>query len=72
MTDDRSPHIEVIHRRACAAGEPGYIDPTSGLYVQTALQLGRQETCCGAGCRHCPWPAEAQRAAGRPTIREDG
>jgi len=64
------PSIEAIHRAACAAGEAGYLDPRTWLFVQTAVQLGSLPTCCGSGCRQCPWPAEAQRSAGRATIRK--
>lgn len=38
---------------ALLAGEPGYIDPTSGLFVQTARTLWERGACCGQGCRHC-------------------
>lgn len=63
------PRVMVLHDRAVAQGQPGYFDPDSGLFVLTAAHLGRQSTCCGKGCRHCPWPPEAQRAAGRPGSR---
>jgi len=50
-------------------GEEGYLDPTTGLYVMTADTLRARGKCCGSGCRHCPYPADEQRAAGRPIIR---
>ena len=43
----------VLHREACRAGRPGYIDPSTGAYVFTAAQL-QARPCCGNGCRHCP------------------
>lgn len=58
--------IMALHDRAVAQGQAGYFDPDSGLFVLTAAHLRKQPTCCGKGCRHCPWPPEAQRAAGRP------
>lgn len=54
---------------ACLAEEAGhrtYVDPESGYTVFTARALSEQGKCCGSGCRHCPYPAEEQRRAGRP------
>jgi hypothetical protein len=48
--------VQAAHDRAVAAGEPGYLDPGSGLFVLTATYLRDRGTCCGHGCRHCPWP----------------
>ena len=48
--------MQAAHDRAVAAGEPGYLDPDSGLFVLTAAYLRARGTCCGNGCRHCPWP----------------
>lgn len=42
------------------------MDPDTGLFVMTSHYLREQGECCGNGCRHCPWPAAEQRAAGRP------
>ncbi len=47
--------IDEAHRRAQAAGEPGYLDPTTGLFVMTADYLRARGTCCDSGCRHCPY-----------------
>jgi hypothetical protein len=63
--------IEGLHSAATHAGEPGYIDPTLGLFVLTADSLRRQGRCCGGGCRHCPFSAEEQVQAGRKIIRQD-
>jgi hypothetical protein len=43
------------HARAMAHGEPGYLDPRSGLFVMTASYLAARERCCASGCRHCPY-----------------
>eukprot|EP00906_Rhabdomonas_costata_P002496 RCo003946 len=47
--------IEEAHARAMAAGEMGYFDPETGLFVFTALQHLNRGYCCGSGCRHCPY-----------------
>ncbi|MBL8777636.1 MAG: hypothetical protein JNK12_16965 [Acidimicrobiales bacterium] len=46
----------ATHLAAVRAGEPGYFDPDSGLFVLTAITLAARERCCGEGCRHCPYP----------------
>eukprot|EP00947_MAST-08B_sp_MAST-8B-sp1_P003082 g3082.t1 len=51
--------IWAIHEAACAAGEDGYMDPVSGLFVFTALAAERRGKCCGSGCRHCPFDHSA-------------
>lgn len=53
--------IVAAHRRAVEAGEPGYLDPTSGLFVLTAATLWERGTCCEQGCRHCPYLERASR-----------
>lgn len=57
------------HAAAVARGEGGYFDPATGLFVMTAPTLAAQGRCCGRGCRHCPFSAEDQRAAGRLRVR---
>lgn len=52
------PHRSEILRRhaaAVAAGEPGYADPGTGLFVLTSAELAARGACCGSGCRHCPY-----------------
>ena len=63
--------IQRIHEAACKRGDAGYPDPQTGLLVLTSAYLRGRGYCCGTGCRHCPYSAEEQRQAGRPTIRED-
>jgi hypothetical protein len=45
----------AAHDAAVAAGEPGYDDPATGLFVFTAAYLKARGTCCDSGCRHCPY-----------------
>ncbi|MFI6759613.1 DUF5522 domain-containing protein [Micromonospora sp. NPDC050417] len=47
--------IVAAHAAALAAGQAGYQDPATGLFVLTAGFLARRGTCCGRGCRHCPY-----------------
>ncbi len=65
-----SAAARAAHDAADARNQDGYIDPDTGLFVMTAGRLRRQGVCCGRGCRHCPWPAEEQRRAGRRQIRD--
>lgn len=59
--------IQRIHDSASQRGDSSYIDPSSGLLVMTAAYHLRRGFCCGAGCRHCPYPPDVQAEAGRPT-----
>jgi hypothetical protein len=43
------------HAAALAAGDPGYLDPATGLFVITAKTHADRGRCCGNGCRHCPF-----------------
>lgn len=65
------PHVERIHVAACKRGDNGYVDPQTGLMVLTAHYLEKRGYCCGAGCRHCPYPPDEQARAGRPADRDD-
>ena len=47
--------ILAAHAAAIAAGEPGYADPETGLYVLTAAYFAARGECCESGCRHCPY-----------------
>ncbi|HLL66895.1 MAG TPA: DUF5522 domain-containing protein [Micromonosporaceae bacterium] len=49
------PAIVHAHAAAVDAGEAGYLDPETGLFVLTASFLADRGTCCGRGCRHCPY-----------------
>jgi Family of unknown function (DUF5522) len=51
----RRAEVLAAHAGALAAGSPGYPDPATGLFVQTAASLLDRGECCGNGCRHCPY-----------------
>ena len=51
--------ILIAHRHAMAAGESTYRDPATGLQVLTAAFLAERGSCCGSGCRHCPYVRDA-------------
>jgi hypothetical protein len=51
----RRTEILAAHAAALSTGEAGYQDPATGLFVLTAGFLAHRGTCCGRGCRHCPY-----------------
>ncbi len=53
------PPWVAIHEAANAAGERQYRDPETGYRVFTEHELRQRGSCCGCGCRHCPWGHEA-------------
>ncbi len=56
--DARHPGFDeamAAHRASVAAGRPGYLDPTTGLFAMTAVYLRDRGSCCDRGCRHCPF-----------------
>jgi len=55
---------EEAHDDAVRAGREGYLDPATGFWVFTEAALLDRGTCCGSGCRHCPY-GEAERDSGR-------
>lgn len=63
-----APQAQRAHDEAVERGENGYRDPDTGFFVMTEAYLRARGKCCGSGCRHCPYPADQQRAAGRPWI----
>lgn len=50
------PDVVAAHDAAVAAGRDWYPDPATGFMVLTAEFLAARGTCCGSGCRHCPYP----------------
>lgn len=53
-----APHraeILAAHAAALEAREPGYLDPSTGLFVITAAEHVRRGHCCANDCRHCPY-----------------
>jgi hypothetical protein len=57
MPADPAYQAEIIkvHDDTLAAGSAGYLDPRTGLFVLSAGFLAARGTCCGRGCRHCPY-----------------
>jgi hypothetical protein len=51
--------IVAAHENAIVKGEPGYLDPMTGLFVMTAIYLWERGECCDSGCRHCPYLARS-------------
>jgi hypothetical protein len=51
----RRRDILAAHAAALAAGQAGYLDPGTGLFVLSAGFLAARGTCCGHRCRHCPY-----------------
>ena len=51
----RRAEILAAHRAARVAGAATYVDPATGYLVLTSDELARRGTCCGQGCRHCPY-----------------
>jgi hypothetical protein len=47
--------ILAAHAKALHAGDAGYLDPRTGLFVLTAGLLADRGYCCERGCRHCPY-----------------
>lgn len=61
MSDELSAEIVAAHDAAVSAGEPGYIDPETGLFVLTAAYLAERGFCCEQGCRHCPYSSDGRK-----------
>jgi hypothetical protein len=57
MSTERSAGaaIAAAHAKAIEAGDDGYLDPATGLFVFTTAYLAAVGTCCDSGCRHCPY-----------------
>lgn len=53
------PQAAALHTAAEAAGRDHYLDPLSGRRVATASALRALGSCCGLGCRHCPYEGSA-------------
>ena len=54
-THPRAGEALAAHAAAVEAGAATYVDPISGYRVLTAQTLADRGTCCGLGCRHCPY-----------------
>jgi Family of unknown function (DUF5522) len=57
LASDHPGRAEILaaHSAALLAGDAGYIDPFTGLFVLTAGYLAERGSCCTRGCRHCPY-----------------
>jgi hypothetical protein len=55
VDDPARAEILAAHARSLVAGDAGYADPVSGLFVFGAAFLAERGTCCDSGCRHCPY-----------------
>lgn len=58
LDDPRRAEILAAHELALTRGEALYPDPETGFSVLTARFLADRGTCCGRGCRHCPYVAD--------------
>ena len=47
--------IKKLHNSAISSGSSSYKDPDTGFSVMTSKFLESRGSCCGSGCRHCPW-----------------
>jgi hypothetical protein len=74
LTEPRQDRLDRTHPQAAAAleahataldlGQATYRDPISGYRVLTARTLADRGTCCGLGCRHCPYAPEPDGTPG--------
>ena len=55
--------IEQLHATACQLNKDSYVDPVTKLQVFTAYALSKNGSCCGLGCRHCPYRNTCSHAA---------
>ena len=46
---------DALHQAACRARSRSYRDPATGYAVFTAIAHEARGSCCGFGCRHCPY-----------------
>lgn len=53
--DPLAAEVRAAHEQAVRAGDDGYMDPATGLFVFTAAYLAGRGTCCDSDCRHCPY-----------------
>jgi hypothetical protein len=56
------------HEAAVIAGHDSYRDPATGYVVMTELVHLRRGTCCGNGCRHCPFEHARVDPLVRPSL----
>ena len=56
----RRQEILAAHAAALDRGDPGYVDPVTGLFALTAAFLADRGYCCERGCRHCPYVGDEE------------
>ncbi|MEM7099449.1 MAG: DUF5522 domain-containing protein [Pseudomonadota bacterium] len=61
---------DTLHRIANENQDAFYIDPASGFRVFTAHGLLQRGSCCGSGCRHCPYAHEAVQLVYRTKVAQ--
>lgn len=47
--------VTALHAAAVEARKPGYVDPSTGFRVTSAIGHLQRGYCCGEACRHCPF-----------------
>ncbi len=72
-----SPPWQARHEQALREGRSEYLDPATGYKVFTEVFHLDRGSCCGAGCRHCPYgqegtPARLQSVRSWATTLEPG
>lgn len=74
LCPDHPRYLDILaaHDRALQAGEHGYLDPSTGAFVFTALGLWERGTCCDTGCRHCPYRGGPRGAPDAPGSGVEG
>lgn len=50
--------FQLLHAQALDAGKMFYTDPATGYRVISELGHLQRGSCCGCGCRHCPYAHE--------------
>ncbi|MGP8206602.1 MAG: DUF5522 domain-containing protein [Acidimicrobiales bacterium] len=57
LAEDHPKRQEILdrHSDALRAGDAGYRDPGTRLFVFSAAYLAQRGKCCNSGCRHCPY-----------------
>ncbi|XP_002737531.1 uncharacterized protein LOC100373977 [Saccoglossus kowalevskii] len=53
--DEEKELFWKIHEEACKKNQATYTDPKTGYTVFTRVAHLNRGTCCGSGCRHCPY-----------------
>ena len=68
MPANTEQEIDKLHRIANEDQQSHYVDPVTGYKVFTQYGLLQRGSCCGSGCRHCPYAHEAVELAHRTKL----